>query len=553
MTRGAAVSAQTSIGAQARIIGVLTAASRVAGFGRMLVFAACVGASAVGAAYQSANTIPNVVFEVAAGGILAAVVVPLLARPLERGERQDADRITAALLTWTLTVLVPLAVLVGVAAPWIAQALFDDPQSVLLGTRMLRVFAPQIVLYGLGIVVTGVLNAQHRFTAAALAPLVSSVVVIATYLTYGWLSRDAAPGESAIDVLAWGTTLGVLALVLTLVPSARDIGLRWRPSWRFPPGVAARARRLAGAGLLALVAQQVCVVTVLWLTNNRAAPGSINGYQYVQAIYVLPYAVLAVPLATAAFPVLAAAQGRGGGAALTLSRTARQIVVLTGLAATVLALAATDLGVFCAAIDAGRDGAGAAALAALPETMRAFAPGLIGLGLSALLTRALYVRGSAWGASGVMAAGWLIAAALPLALAGSSQDTGRTLGLLGTWSSIAMTLAACGLLLLTRRAWGVAAVAGLARVLAAAGVAAILAALFGDWLRALLPAATSAAQAVGAGALCALAAGSAYLGWMWALDRAALRLVLARGGDSVGENAAPGVTQDPAAPRLSQQ
>ena len=101
MTRGAAVSAQTSIGAQARIIGVLTAASRVAGFVRMLVFAACVGASAVGAAYQSANTIPNVVFEVAAGGILAAVVVPLLARPLERGERQDADRITAALLDAT--------------------------------------------------------------------------------------------------------------------------------------------------------------------------------------------------------------------------------------------------------------------------------------------------------------------------------------------------------------------------------------------------------------------------------------------------------------------
>src|SRR5665811_86333 len=164
--------------------------------------------------------------------------------------------------------------------------------------------------YGVGIVLAGVLQAHRRFLAAALAPLLSSVVVIATYLLYGALAQglgnDLArlPG-AASTVLAAGTTLGVVALSLPLLVPVHRAGIRLRPTWTFPVGVAGRARALAGAGLLALVAQQIAVLVTLWVSQHRGGTGTLNVYTYVQAVYLLPYAVLAVPIATAAFPALA--------------------------------------------------------------------------------------------------------------------------------------------------------------------------------------------------------------------------------------------------------
>lgn len=522
----------STVGRPARMIAAVTMAARVAGFARMVVFSWAVGATAIGTAYQSTNTIPNVVYEIAAGGILAAVVVPLLAGRIHHGSRQEAEQIASALLGWALLVLLPLTLLVALAAPWIARAVLGPDAPVDIGTRMLWVFAPQIVLYGIGIVVSGILNAHRRFAAAALAPLISSLVVIATYVGYALLVRGDPDAPAGVWVLAGGTSAGVVAMVLTLLPPLRATGLRLRPALRFPPGVAERARRLAGAGLIALLAQQISVLAVLWLTNNRAGQGSINGYQYVQAVYLLPYAVLAVPLATAAFPVLAATDGAGDEAASTLRVTARQILLLCGLAATVLAATATDLGTFFSAIDAGRQGAGAAALAALPQTMRAFAPGLLGFGLAALLTRALYVRGRARTASVVVAAGWLLAVAIPLVAALGAVDTARTLRWIGIGSSIGMTLAAAGLVALVRSAWGPSATAGVVRTGLAALGATVLAAGLAGSIRQVLPSADSAGEAIAAGLVVAACGALIYLLWMWVLDAGSLRLVVPGAGSS---------------------
>ena len=145
--------------------------------------------------------LPNVVFEVAAGGALAAVAVPLVAGQLGAGRREDADRTASALLTWALVVLVPLA-----AAARAGRAVAQRPaprrrpgagQRPTLGTRMLLIFAPQVRSTASGIVLAGVLQAHRRFLAAALAPLLSSLVVIAAYLGYGWWpTPDTRPRTS---------------------------------------------------------------------------------------------------------------------------------------------------------------------------------------------------------------------------------------------------------------------------------------------------------------------------------------------------------------------
>src|SRR5690625_2944613 len=138
---------------------ITIAFSRIIGFGRWLVFSSTVGSTDIGTAYTNANTVPNVLYEVAAGGALAGAVVPLLAGPLLARRQSEANQITSALLTWALTVLVPLAAVMALfACPLSGLMQVRGGQQDIVG-RFLVVFAPQVIFYGTGFFFMGVLIA----------------------------------------------------------------------------------------------------------------------------------------------------------------------------------------------------------------------------------------------------------------------------------------------------------------------------------------------------------------------------------------------------------
>ncbi len=533
--------------AAAGLIAVVTLAARVFGFGRWLVFSQSVGTTCVGNVYQAANQLPNVVFEVAAGGALAAVAVPIIAGQLARKDKAAANRTASAMLTWALTVLVPLSILMAAAAAPVSTLLFDSRScsgSTDLMASMLVVFAPQIALYGVAIVLAGVLQAHRRFLAAAVAPLLSSVVVMAAYLLYAALAQGkgndlARLPSQASTVLAAGTTLGVVALSLPLLIPVHRAGIRLHPTWTFPDGVAGRAASLAGAGLLALVAQQIAVLVTLWVSQHRGGTGTLNVYTYVQAVYLLPYAVLAVPVAISAFPALATGSEQAAlstasdqasveRAQWTLATSARAIIVATCAGAAVLFAIAVPTGAFFSALDAGRHSpAGQEALAALPGALSAFAPGLVGFGLAALLTRALYVQGRPAVAGGVVALGWLVAAIVPLVVLSENAGPRNTLQSLGFASSFGMTVAAIGLIVAVHRAWGPQAFRGLGRTAVVALGAGVLSAAAGRAIAgALRPQGLAAGAAVAL--LVAIAVVTLCAVSIWIGDRESARLVLAK-------------------------
>jgi len=452
----------------AAVIAALTVASRIAGFGRVVVFSRTVedgDPTCVATVYQSANTVPNIVFEVVAGGALASLVVPLLAGALARGDRDEASRTASALLSWTLTGLIPLA-LVGVA---IAQPVMDFllassgqacAAAVATGTRMLLYFLPQIPLYGVAVVLGGVLNAQRRFLLPALAPLLSSLTVATAYLVFAGvvptggrqdLTRLDGPSDLA---LAGGTTLGVLVLAACLLPATARSGLRLRPSWRFPAGQAGRARALAAAGVVTLAAQQASILVVVRLANGSGGPGAYPAYTYAWTLFLLPWAVLAVPVATSAFPRLSAAAEEGDAAsfAAVSAVTIRTVVVLSalgggGLAATAMPVARLFR----------QSAPGDLALGLV-----AFAPGLVGYGLLALVGRALFARDRGRASASAVVVGWLTVIIADLALVAVFPPE-RTVTALGLGNSIGMTVAGVLLLLALRRAAGGNALAGLTR------------------------------------------------------------------------------------------
>ncbi|MGY2130521.1 murein biosynthesis integral membrane protein MurJ [Blastococcus sp. SYSU DS0617] len=458
----------------AALIAVLTLLARVAGFGRTLVFTNAVGADSTGDAYQAANTVPNIVFEVVAGGALAALVVPMLAGGIAIGDREQVRRTASALLGWTLLVLTPLALLIAAFAEPIARVLRpDEPAEADLAARLLLVFAPQVVLYGIGIVLAGVLQAHRRFAAPAIAPLLSSLVVASAYLLFAGMggSRDVADlSRPAELVLGVGTTLGVVALSLSLLVPLRRLGLGLRPSLRFPVGAAPRVRRLAVAGVLTLAGQQLVAFVAIRLTGGDAPDGSLVVYGAGLTIFLVPWAALAVPLATSAYPGLSerAELGDDAGYARALAPvTALVVAASAGAAAALIAVAGPMARVF---LSSGTD----AAVGAMRDTTIAFAPGLVGYGLVAVLTRALYARGQ-WKAPTVcVVGGWLVAVLADVVLAAVLPATDRAAAL-GAGHTLGVTVAGLSLLVVVARAAPAGSLAGLPRI----GTAALAAAAAG--------------------------------------------------------------------------
>lgn len=449
-----------SLGAKAGQVGTFTLASRLLGFLRWVVQAATVGSGAMAGAYSSANQIPNVFYEVVVGGALAGTVVPLLAGAIAHGQREKVRETASGLLGLTLAVLLPLAVLMALFAEPLAQLLVTSDTrmgadkaaiaywggSHQLVVAFLRMFALQIPLYGLGVVLTGVLQAYNRFTWPALAPIFSSLVVMLTYGIYGALI-DAGHYAQAVLTLGWGTTAGVAALSLPLLWPVHRLGLGLRARLRLPAGTFTQLRSLAGAGIAALIAQQISVLTVVAVARRYGSAGTIAIYQYTQAIYVLPYAVLAVPLATVVYPQLAARL-----AAKHVSRETKDLIANS-----------TALVTLAACVGAGALMLGApvaqqvfgliTAVDYMGAALVAFAPGLVGYALIYQLTRVLYVLDAARSAALATCLGWLVVAGASWMFSANAKGA-AVLVYLGAASSAGMSLAGVALALVLARRVG---------------------------------------------------------------------------------------------------
>lgn len=521
----------------AALITLVTIVSRVLGFVRWVVQAGTVGYGAVGTGYASANTVPNVLFEIVAGGALAGALVPLLALPLARDLRADADRTASAMLTWALAALVPLAGLVVVLAVPLARALApDDPATVALTADFLRVFALQVPLYGVGVVLSGVLQAQKRFFWPAFAPVLSTLVVLAAYVVFAATAeglQDDPGGVPGVAVawLAWGTTAGVAAMSLPLlVPVARS-GVRLRPTFAFPRGVAARARRLAGAGVAALLAQQLAVVVTLRLAGAAGGTGTWPVFQYTQAVYLLPYAVLAVPLATSAFPRLAERSGAGDrtGFGSLAAGTTRAVAVLSGLGAVALVAAAPAVAAVFDVVGRGES----SVVAGMGPALTAMAPGLVGFSVLFCVTRALYALERARAAMLAGSLAWVVVivasvVAVGVVTDGPADAAGTLLGL-GAGNALGMVVGGVVALVALRRTAGPAALVGVVRTIAAVVVGGAVAGLVGRLVTDAL-----ATTTLGGAVLAGLAGGGAaavlLAGLLAVVDRRTLRAVLARPG-----------------------
>jgi putative peptidoglycan lipid II flippase len=296
---------------------VASAASRITGFLRSLAIAAAIGLELVGDAYNTANTLPNIVYELLLGGVLTSVVVPLLVHAQER-DADGGEAYTQRLLSLATAALAVATVLAVLAAP-LLTALYvgaDSPKAHLT-TVFAWLLLPEIFFYGLGAMFGAILNTRGVYGPAAWAPVLNNLVVIATAGAFVLVPGPAPLTPATITtpqvlVLGIGTTLGIIAQALVLLPSLRRSGFRWR--WRLD----VRGARLSEAGTLALwvigyvVVSQIGYVVVTRLANEVPIPG--RGYAVftnASLLFQMPYGVLGVSLLTALMPRMSRAAARG--------------------------------------------------------------------------------------------------------------------------------------------------------------------------------------------------------------------------------------------------
>lgn len=291
-----------------------TLASRATGFGRLVALAYAMGFTRLTDSYNLANVTPNIVYELVLGGVLSATLVPVFVERLATDDEDDAWRAVSAVVTAVAVLLLVVTAVFVVVAPLLIRlyTIGNDSASVdeqrQVATSLLRLFAPQVALYGMVAVCTAILNARRRFAAPMFAPVLNNLVVIGVLLALPHVvdevSLDAVRDDTTARwLLGLGTTAGVAAMAVALLPAVRRSGARLRPVWDPGHPAVRTILRLSGWTFGFVAANQVALMLVLILANREA--GDVAAYQAGLVFFQLPYGVFAVSVMTALQPDMA--------------------------------------------------------------------------------------------------------------------------------------------------------------------------------------------------------------------------------------------------------
>lgn len=379
--------------------------SRLTGVLRTFLIVAAIGTHLNGDIFDSANTIPNALYILVAGGVFNVVLVPQLVRAMkndEDGGDAYANRvITLGLLVLTVATLILLAVI-----PLILRIVFKSEffgagfENQLHSAALLTALClPQVLFYGAFVLVGQILNARGRFGPMMWAPILNNVVACAMVVVYlaafGHSNGSGGFTDHEALVLGLGSTLGIAAQSAILVPYLRSAGFRYRPRFDFRGVGFGHTLRLGMWTLFFILANQIAYFTITRLGNNSNVDGAHSGkggagstvYNIGFLISQMPHGIITVSLATAMMPTLSAlaADHHLPRMRLELSRTLRITLVIVAP----LAVAVACLGPEIATVTSSYGGM-AGQTGPVGHTIQAFAPAMIFFTVHYLMLRGFY-------------------------------------------------------------------------------------------------------------------------------------------------------------------
>jgi putative peptidoglycan lipid II flippase len=390
-----------------------TVVSRLSGFVRSALLAAALGTQLHADVFTIANTVPNMLYILLAGGVLNAVLVPQLVRAMER-DPDRGDAYTNRLVTVVAVFLAGVSAVLVLTAPWLMR-LFLDPElftDALTEQResviaFARLCLPQVFFYGMFVLLGQVLNARGRFGPMMWAPIANNVISVAVLLVYLGVYGPASGAELLGGytrgqelLLGVGSTLGIAAQLAVLLPYLRASGFRFHPRLDLRGSGLGHTVRLGVWTVLFVLVNQLAYTVVVRIASSGTAAAAADagaaergaGYTVYSGSFLLvmvPHSVVTVSLATAMLPLISrhAAAGDDGRLATDLAGTLRTALAFIVSFAVLLPLVAAPLASlvwgYAAAADSYDDFA---------RTMTFFAPGLVFFTVHYLVLRGFYAH-----------------------------------------------------------------------------------------------------------------------------------------------------------------
>jgi putative peptidoglycan lipid II flippase len=295
-----------------RVMAVGTFGSRITGFLRTIAQSYALGALGIAAAYNLSNTLPNAVYYVALGGILTSVIVPLVVSAAKRdGGRSGYDQRIFTLITYALAgiTLLAEAAVVPIVHLYAGSKISQSHATLHLAVIFALFFIPQIFFYGLSSLIGAILNSRGSFAAPMWTPIVNNFVVIGVlglYVAMAGLRRSPATITGhEVALLGLGTTLGIIAQTVALVPALRRVGFRWHPRTDFRRDEVVEIGRMAGWMFVYVATMQIAVLVTTRVAGDATLSG-VTDYNYAWLLFQLPYAVVGISVITALLPRMSA-------------------------------------------------------------------------------------------------------------------------------------------------------------------------------------------------------------------------------------------------------
>ncbi len=292
-------------------VGGNTAASRVLGFAREMLIAAALGAGPVADAFYAAFRFPNLFRRLFAEGAFNSAFIPLFARNLEEGGEARAKAFASDVLAMLMVILLALTALAEIATPFlvatvIAPGFVGDPAKFDLTVLLTRVMFPYLACMSIVAMLSGILNALHRYFAAAFAPVLLNIVLVA--ILAGGLYAGM-PTERIGIVMSAGVFIAGLAQLALLAVAVRRAGFSLairRP--RMTPGVR-RLLVLAAPAALAGGITQINLFIGQIIASQK--DGAIAVLQYADRVYQLPLGIVGIAIGVVLLPELSRALKAG--------------------------------------------------------------------------------------------------------------------------------------------------------------------------------------------------------------------------------------------------
>ncbi|MGZ4427580.1 MAG: murein biosynthesis integral membrane protein MurJ [Nocardioidaceae bacterium] len=401
-----------SILSSSAVMAAGTVVSRLSGFVRNTLLVAALGAMLHADVFNIANTIPNMLYILLAGGVFNAVLVPQLVRAMkhdqDRGEAYTNRIITLAALflagvTAVLVVAAPLLMRLFLADTFFTPALAAQRESAIMFARYCL---PQVFFYGMFVLVGQVLNARGRFGPMMWAPIANNVVSVAV-LTLYLVVFGAAHGAAKCGgfssgqelLLGLGSTLGIAVQLGVLLPYLKAAGFSYRPRFDFRGSGLGHTLRLGLWTVLFVIVNQAAYTVVVRIASSgtadaahlcgtgAAAGAGYTVYSFAFLLVMVPHSIVTVSLATATLPRLSghASDGNLRAVAQNVASTLRTTYALIIPFAVLLPAIALDLANVVYGYGAAKDSVPDFALA-----LALFAPGLVFFTTHYLMLRGFY-------------------------------------------------------------------------------------------------------------------------------------------------------------------